>query len=226
MGTLGLQDLTAVFSAGDVAVTLALSFVLSSAIAWVYQVTHRGVSYTQSFVHTLVLGGMVVAVVMLIVGSSVARAFALLGALSIVRFRNAVKEPRDAGFVFFSLATGMAIGTRFYLLAVIATLLISLGILIMTRFNWYASPMQGQILTVQMRNDTALDGSLDAPLQRYTSSAELISIDSVRGGLLTELTYSVGLKRRTRIQEFLAEIRALNGDNRVTLLVGYDNTDL
>ena len=91
MDTLNFQDLTGVFSVADVVISLVLSFILCSAIGWVYQITHRGASYTQSYVHTLVLNGMVVAVIMLIVGSNIARAFALLGALSIVRFRNAVK---------------------------------------------------------------------------------------------------------------------------------------
>jgi uncharacterized membrane protein YhiD involved in acid resistance len=138
MDALTSQDLTEVFSVTDVVISLLLSFVLCSAIGWVYQITHRGASYTQSFVHTLVLNGMIVAVVMLIIGSNIARAFALVGSLSIIRFRNAVKETRDVGFIFFTMAIGMAIGTQFYLLAVITTVIVSLIILIMTRFDWYA----------------------------------------------------------------------------------------
>ena len=63
----------------------------------------------------------------------------LIGALSIIRFRNAVKETRDVGFIFFTMAIGMAVGTKFYLLAVIAAVIISLVILIMTRFNWFCA---------------------------------------------------------------------------------------
>jgi uncharacterized membrane protein YhiD involved in acid resistance len=220
------QDLTGVFSVTDVVVSLLLSFVLCSAIGWVYQISHRGASYTQSFVHTLVLNGMVVAVIMLIIGSNIARAFALVGALSIIRFRNAVKETRDVGFIFFSMAIGMAIGTKFYLLAVIAAVVISLLILIMTRFNWYAHRVVSQILKVQVSNEAPFDTLFDDLFVRYTSAAELISVDSIRGGMLTELTYSVGLKRQEKIQEFLAEIKRLNGNNRVTLIAGYHSTDL
>ena len=220
------EDLTGVFSVADVVIVLLLSFGLSAAIGWVYQNTHRGASYTQSFVHTLVLNGMVVAVIMLIVGSNIARAFALVGALSIIRFRNAVKETRDVGFIFFTMAIGMAVGTKFYLLAVIAALVISLVILIMTRFNWYARQMVSQILKVQVPNNAEFD-TLFAPLfLKYTDSSELISVDSVRSGMLTELTYSVGLKKQSKIQEFLAEIKKLNGNNRVTLIAGYNSTDL
>ena len=104
--------------------TIVLSFVLTMMIAFVYRATHRGTSYSQSFVQTLIILSMVVGVVMLIIGSNIARAFTLVGALSIVRFRNAVKETRDVGFIFFAMAIGMACGTRFYLLAIVSTLVI------------------------------------------------------------------------------------------------------
>jgi uncharacterized membrane protein YhiD involved in acid resistance len=223
---LSFEDLTGVFSVTDVVICLLLSFLLSSAIGWVYQITHRGASYTQSFVQTLVLNGMVVAVVMLIVGSNIARAFALVGALSIIRFRNAVKETRDVGFIFFTMAIGMAIGTKFYLLAVIAAVVISLAILIMTRFNWYAQEVLSQILKVRIPNDLEFHTLFDPLFIHYTSASELISVDSVQSGMLTELTYSVALKKQSQIQEFLAEIKRLNGNNRVTLIAGYNSTDL
>ena len=100
MDILLTQDLTGEFSFMDVALVLLLSFALSVFIGWIYKITHRGTSYTQSFVFTLVLNGMVVALVMMIVGSNIARAFSLVGALSIIRFRNALKETRDVGFIF------------------------------------------------------------------------------------------------------------------------------
>jgi hypothetical protein len=94
---MNLQDLSGTFSVFDVAMTLALSFVLSAAIGWVYKRTHRNISYSQSYVQTLVIIGMIVAVIMLVVGSNIARAFALVGALSVIRFRNAIKETRTSG---------------------------------------------------------------------------------------------------------------------------------
>ena len=98
-----ITDLTSEFSAMDMVLVMVLSFALSAFIGWIYKLTHRGTSYTQSFVFTLVLNGMVVALVMMIVGSNIARAFSLVGALSIIRFRNAVKETRDVGFIFFTM---------------------------------------------------------------------------------------------------------------------------
>lgn len=220
------QDLTGEFSVLDVVIVMVLSFVLSAFIGWIYKQTHRGTSYTQSFVFTLVINGMVVALVMMIVGSNIARAFSLIGALSIIRFRNAVKETRDVGFIFFSMAVGMVIGTKFYFLAVVAAVVISLMILLMTRFNWFAREMASQILRVQVPNSIPFDKLFDSPFLKYTTSSELISVDSVHSGMLTELTYSIGMKKSSLIQEFISEIKNLNGNNKVTLIAGYNNTDL
>ena len=226
MDALTSIDLIGTFSVTDVVLSLLLSFVLCSVIGWVYQITHRGASYTQSYVQTLVLNGMIVAFIMLIIGSNLARAFALVGSLSIVRFRNAVKETRDVGFIFFTMAIGMAVGTRFYLLAMVAAVVICLVILIMTRFNWYARRVVSQILKIQVPNDARFDTLFDDLFVKYTSSSELISVDSIHGGMLTELTYSVGLKTPSKIQDLLTEIKKLNGNNRVTLIAGYNSTDL
>jgi uncharacterized membrane protein YhiD involved in acid resistance len=226
MELFSIEDMSAEFSVLEVVLVLALSFALSAFIGWIYKITHRGTSYTQSFVFSLVLNGMIVAVVMMIVGSNIARAFSLVGALSIIRFRNAVKETRDVGFIFFTMAVGMAIGTRFYLLGVITAVVISLVILVMTRFNWYAREMSSQILRIQLPSGVPFDTLFDSAFLKYTSTSELISVDSVHGGTLTDLTYSIGMKKSNQVQEFLTEIRNLNGNNKVTLIAGYNGTDL
>ncbi len=226
MDIFNFSDLTGEFTVIDVVLAIVLSFLLSALIGWIYKITHKGASYTQSFVTTLVMNGMVVAIIMMIVGSNIARAFSLVGALSIIRFRNAVKETRDVGFIFFTMAIGMAVGTKFYLLAVIATVFISLVILLMTRFNWFARKVSSQILRVQVPNGTPFDKLFDQAFLKYTSSSELISVDSIHSGMLTELTYSIALKKSDLIAEFLNEIKNLNGNNKVTLIAGYNTTDL
>lgn len=222
-----LQDLSGSFSATDVMLALSLSFMLAAFIGWIYKITHRGTSYTQSYVHTLVLMSMVVSVIMLIVGSNIARAFSLVGALSIIRFRNAMKETRDVGFIFFAMSIGMATGTKFYMLAVIATLIISLVIVIMTRLDWYSRDASGQqLVKIEVPNDAAFDTMFDDVMVRHTSASDLISVDSVRSGMLTELVYSVSLKKKASAQAFLSDVKKLNGNNKVTLITGYTTTDL
>src|SRR3989344_7561019 len=127
---------TNVFTITDVFVVLILSTILCMIVAKTYKLTHDNVSYSKQFVQIIVVFGVVVSVIMLIIGSNIARAFTLVGALSIVRFRNAIKETRDVGFIFFMMAIGMATGTRFYGLAVLLTLFICLLVIGMVWFNF------------------------------------------------------------------------------------------
>src|SRR3989344_4893744 len=110
-----------VFGIADIAIVLVLTTILCYIVARTYRLTHDGVSYSKNFVQIIVVFGVVVSVIMLIIGSNIARAFTLVGALSIIRFRNAIKDTRDVGFIFFMMAVGMAAGTRFYGLAIIMT---------------------------------------------------------------------------------------------------------
>src|ERR1044072_7902296 len=162
-----VQDLSGTFSVGDIAIALSLSFLLSAMIAWVYRFTHRNVSYSQSYVQTLVILGMLISLIMLVVGSNIARAFALVGALSIIRFRNAIKETRDVGFIFFAMSIGMAIGTRFYLLAVVATVAISAAMILMERLDWFQLDVRSQITKVQTPAGGDFSRQIDDVLLRY-----------------------------------------------------------
>jgi uncharacterized membrane protein YhiD involved in acid resistance len=221
----GFEDLTGTFTVADILLSMLASFVLCSVIGLAYRWTHRGVSYSQSYVQTLVMMGMVVSLIMLVVGSNLARAFALVGALSIIRFRNAIKETRDVGFIFFALAIGMAAGTRFYALAAIATVVIIGVVLIMDRFDWYKLDVQSQIVKVQL--PAGQDYSmLDDVFVQYTSQSQLVSLETVRAGALTEVMWAVKLKASTKPAELLAALQQRTGGQKVTVLTGYDRTDL
>lgn len=221
-----IQDLTSSFSVLDVTLWLSLSFILTSLIGLLYMKTHKWTSYTQSYVHTLVLLWMVITVIMLIVGSNIARAFSLVWALSIIRFRNAVKDTRDVWFIFFAMAIWMAMGTKFYLLWIVAFSVISSALLIMYKFNWYAKPVTSQILKIQIDSNKDFEWLFDNALVKYTLSSELISIDSVRWGMLNELVYTVNMNSNANKQKFVSEIKKLNEWQKVSLITGYNSTDL
>ena len=222
-----LTDLSGTFSVMDVVLSLSLAFVTSLVVAWTYRATHRNISYSQSYVHTLVILGMLIALIMLVVGSNIARAFALVGALSVVRFRNAIKETRDVGFIFLVMGVGMACGTRFYTLAVLATLVICAVILLMHRFNWFALNVQRQVVKVQVPADGDDYGPvIDDVLIRFTDEYELISTESVRGGSLLEMAYTARLKKGVKPGEVIERLRELNAGQKATVLTGYDQTDM
>jgi hypothetical protein len=123
------------------------------------------------------------------------------------------------------MAIGMATGTRFYFLAAVATVVISLVILVMDRFNMFSLDVQSQIVKVQVPPD--LDPvALDPAFRSHTDRVELISAESIRGGALTELLYAIRLKRGTVATALLNELRDKTSGQKVTLLTGYDRTDL
>lgn len=221
-----LQDLSGTFSVTDIVCAMALTFVLSAMIGHVYRYTHRNVSYSQSYVQTLVIVGMIVALIMLVVGSNLARAFSLVGALSVVRFRNAIKETRDVGFIFLVMGIGMAAGARFYTLAAIAGVAICLIIIVMHKFNWFHLDVQRQVVKVQLPAGEDRTDAIRDVLIRYTSEFELVSTETVRGGALTEVFYTVRMKKGAEAGELVAALQERTSGQRVTVLTGYDQTDL
>ncbi|MER6187280.1 DUF4956 domain-containing protein [Streptomyces sp. NPDC001652] len=221
-----LQELSGTFSVTDVVVAMALSFILSTMIGYVYRYTHRNVSYSQSYVQTLVIVGMIVALIMLVVGSNLARAFSLVGALSVVRFRNAVKETRDVGFIFLAMAVGMAAGARFYTLAAVAAVVICAVIIVMFKFNWFALNVQRQVVKVQVPAGEDYSSDIRDVLIRYTSEFELVSTETIRGGALTEVFYTVRMKKGAEPSDLVTALQERTSGQRVTVLTGYDTTDL
>lgn len=222
-----LTDLSGTFSVMDVVLSLSLAFACSVVVAWTYRFTHSNISYSQSYVQTLIVLAMLIGLIMLVVGSNIARAFALVGALSVVRFRNAIKETRDVGFIFLVMALGMACGTRFYTLAVIATVLICAVIVLMHRFNWFALNVQRQVVKVQVpANGEDYGPSIDDALIRSTDEYELISTESVRGGSLLELSYTARLKKGVQPRELIERLRGINAGQKAVVLTGYDQTDM
>lgn len=222
----GLLDLSSAIPPEQVAVGLGLSLALSLAIATTYRITHRGVSYSQTYAHTLVIMSLVITVIMMIVGSSIARAFSLVGAMSIIRFRNAVKETKDIGFIFMVMAIGMACGARFYTLAAIAALVLCIVILFLFRANMFGKAQSARILCVRMPADRDHEGTLAPVFSRYLEDSNLISMESVGGGSLQELVYSVVLKRNTEPRRLLENLRHVNENQKVSLVLGQQEVDL
>ena len=123
---LNMAGLSYVYTHFDVLINLAVSIILGLYISFIYKTTHKGVSYSQSFMLTIVFITIIVSMVMMVIGNNIARAFALVGALSIIRFRTVVKDTKDTAYIFLALASGMAAGTSSYFLAVSGSLVTSL----------------------------------------------------------------------------------------------------
>lgn len=182
----------------DVVLVLFWSILLSIIIAITYRGTHRGVSYSQTFTQNLVLIGMIVATVMLIIGTNIARAFTLLGALSIVRFRNAVKDSRDVGFIFFVMAVGMACGTKFYPLAMIATFVGCSLVYFMTYTQFGQKGLAQDILEMYFPTSKDYAKILTPIFITYLKYYSLLGVDTV-DDKTNRLSFLVTFKQKSKL---------------------------
>ena len=120
-----LEEFSAI-SMSDALIAIALSFVLSLFIVFIYRVTYAGVNYSRNFTGCLMMLSMVTTMVILVISSNMVLSLGMVGALSIVRFRTAVKEPTDTAFLFWAIATGIICGAGYITISILMTLLLGL----------------------------------------------------------------------------------------------------
>jgi len=120
-----LEEFSAI-SMTDALVAIALSFALSLFIVFIYRATYAGVNYSRNFTGCLMMLSMVTTMVILVISSNMVLSLGMVGALSIVRFRTAVKEPTDTAFLFWAIATGIICGAGYVTISVLMTLLLGL----------------------------------------------------------------------------------------------------
>ena len=113
-------------SMSDALLSIGLSFVLGLFVVLIYKVTYGGVCYSKSFAACLIMLSMVTSLVILVIASNVVLSLGMVGALSIVRFRTAIKEPSDTAFAFWAIATGIVCGAGYTVIACLMTLLLGL----------------------------------------------------------------------------------------------------
>ena len=203
----------------DVLKASFLAFFLSLIVGYIYRVTHQGASYSQTTVHTMVIMAVVVALVMMIIGSNIARAFSLVGALSIIRFRNAVKESRDVAFYFLAMAIGMACGTGFGNHAILFTLTVSAMIFFLARFDVGAKSTSEALLRVQVAEEVDYRTVFDGVFFKAMGSADLLSVDSDGSGTL-ELVYTVKLRKGQSEGAVLADLHQVHPSVRAQIVHG------
>ncbi|MBU0459166.1 DUF4956 domain-containing protein [Patescibacteria group bacterium] len=177
-------------------IALGGSFVLSLFVALVYKWTHRGLSYSQSFQFSLVLLGMLGSVVMMVASGSLLRAIGILGAFSLIRFRTAIKDPKDMAYILLVLTIGLAMGAQMYSVAIMTALFVSLVILVLTWFNFGMTSKHESIIRLMCKSGKG--GSVNASayevvLSKVSDSYRLLSAHA--HGERMELTYGVRPKR-------------------------------
>lgn len=128
-----LNEFTGTVSITDMALSLITAFIIGLFIIYVYKKTYNGVVYSKSFALCLMLLGMVTSLIIRTINSNLALSLGMVGALSIVRFRTAVKEPVDTAFMFWAITIGIMSGAGLYLIAIISS--VALGLLYFVSYS-------------------------------------------------------------------------------------------
>jgi hypothetical protein len=208
----------------EMILNMALALVLGLMISWVYRNTHKGLSYSQSFTLTIVFVTVIVAIVMMVIGSSLARAFALVGALSIIRFRTVVKDTKDTAFVFAALAVGMSAGTSNYFLGIVAALFISAMAIVLYRTNFGALYKSEFILRFVLDQSYSSVAYLEY-IKEYAKRSNLLHIEPSGDGNFLSLTYDLLLKDGASAEQFAKAVGKVEGVSEVTLIASKNDID-
>ena len=191
-----LEEFSAL-SMSDALIAIALSFALSLFIVFIYRVTYAGVNYSRNFTGCLMMLSMVTTMVILVISSNMVLSLGMVGALSIVRFRTAVKEPTDTAFLFWAIATGIICGAGYITISVLMTLLLGLLFVAVHAFagkqkhNTYMivvrfdadSEVEGKLSALsgyKMKNKTMAGNYTELVAELKLTDAQLKKIDFVR----------------------------------------------
>lgn len=197
---------------------LFVAALFGGVVAGVYAWTHRrDESFTVNFLATLVLLSILVATVTLVIGENTARAFGLVGALAIVRFRTVVEDTRDTAFVMLAVIVGMSVGASHLRVAVVAVSLSGIAALVLQQRGPRNSA--GDVWTLVVRTAVGPDpGTLvKATFAKNLQSVHLLSTGTARQGAAIELTWSVTLLPDCTPTGLVAELNRLEGVQNVEM---------
>lgn len=197
---------------------LLLALVLGLVIGGVYAGTQRRpAGQMMPLIVTLVLLTMLVAMTTIVIGDSIARAFGLVGALSIVRFRTVVDDTRDTSFVIFAVVVGMAIGAGNVRICLIGVPIVSLAALGLSMLGTVVTPVLMKRLEIRMNAGRDPEALLSTILNEQGQSWKLVSVASARQGAALDLNYRVQLKQSSGMLSLVKAIHALEGVQNVEL---------
>ena len=190
-------------------IALLMGFAVGATIAFVYKKCYRGVLYSPSFAMTLVMLTLITTPVVMCIKSDIALSMGMVGALSIVRFRTAVKDPMDTAYMFWALTMGILLGAELYVIALVAVLGISVVLFLMT-FVKFTTP-NAYLLVLHYDEEAEYD--INQQLRRTVKQRRLRSKTVTRAG--AEMTYEVRLDNK---QDLVASMLNIEGVHDATLV--------
>jgi len=197
---------------------LVEALVLGAGVAGIYRLTRQPANVTPTFPATLVLLSVLIAIVTQVIGNNAARAFSLVGTLSIVRFRTAVRDTKDTAFVIFAVVMGMAIGAGQSVVACCGMLAVGVAAgLFRDRVARPLSAGREMVLLVRIGWSPDLESRINDILWKYTGKIETMSLSTARNGSAMEISFRIQLPEDASLTRLLGELTRLEGVQYVDL---------
>lgn len=198
---------------------LMLSFVLGTVVAVLYIKTFQGLSYSRNFIHCLVLCPLVTAIAMQAIGDNLARGIGMVGAISILRFRSNLKDPRDMFFLFASLAIGVACGVHSYSIAVVGIIGFVLASIVLAKSPFGNTNQYDGILRLNLTKSAHDGAALEKVILEYCRTFALIGIREIGQGERMDYSYQIKLKPNRNYNEFLAKVAEIENARGLNLIL-------
>lgn len=208
-------------SSVDVLANLLVAFACGLLLSVVYRATYRGPSYSVTFVNSIVLLTIIASIVIMVVGNNIARAFGLVGAMSIIRFRTAIRDTMDLVFIFLSLAIGMACGVGLAIVALAGAMMASLVITLLT-YTHFGAPRRRHFL-LQILRQSSEQSDIAQHLARQCKTLRLVSLKNVGADNLTECNYHITLRDPRKTETVVQALRQLPGILQVNVYFDEDD---
>jgi len=208
----------------DVLANMLVALLCGVIIALLYRYTYRGLNYSTSFTISLIMLTMITAIVIMVIGNNLARAFGMVGAMSIIRFRTAVKDASDIMFIFFALSIGLAAGVKLYAIAIVGTLVVGLVYLVVMKFN-FSLPHNREYLVQIVANNPALpDNPFGEIFKRHCRRHKLVNVKTIgdENSEEVEFSYYLSLKDREKGKALINSLKKISGVNYVNLFFDED----
>lgn len=205
------------FTLQSFCIIMAVCIIIGLVISLIYIFTHKKSGYIASMPVTLMMLPPIIAIIIILVGNNIARAFSIAGAFTIIRYRSVPSDPKDIAFIFFTLATGLGCGLGYIGISILFTIIMCI-IIIILNVSKYASPKATTMtLKVTVPEDLNYNGFIDDILQEYTNSFYLKRVKTIDFGTLFEIIYIIQMKPNINQKDFIDEIRCRNGNLTVVL---------
>ena len=208
----------------EVIANVLISLVCGIIIALIYKYTYKGLNYSASFTISLILLTMITTIVIMVIGNNLARAFGMVGAMSIIRFRTAVKDAADIMFIFFSLSIGLAAGVKLYSIAFIGTLVVGGVYILLSKFSFVLPRSREFLLQITAFTGDLADNPFVEEFKRYCRKYKLVNVKTLgeMENEIMEFSYYINLKNESKGKDLVGDIKRMHGVKSVNLFFDED----